>query len=93
MFRCLFRAVEVITLLSAACLAVDAEEFLKLVEKVGFRAEVGEVLTLGQCISHGVLHRHPLEAVIAVTFDDSRCDAFTGEDVLEGTLHGAGSGT
>ena len=85
--------VQVIALLPTACLSIDAEQFLKLVKEVGFRAEVGEVLTLGQSISHGIFHGHPLKAVVAVAFNDSRCDAFTREDVLEGTLHGAGAGT
>ena len=91
MFSRLFRAVQVVTLLTSTCFAIGAEQFRKLVEEVGFRTEVGEVLPCRERISHRLLHRHALIAVVAIAFHHCRGNAFTREDVLEGALDRAGS--
>ena len=47
-FSRFFNAVKVVALLTSTGFAVCTEQFLELVEEIGLRAEVGEVLTLGQ---------------------------------------------
>ena len=79
--------VEVVTLFAGAGFTVGPEQFLELVETVGLRAEVAEML-----FGHLDLHLGAVVAMEAVAFDDGGVDAFAGEDMLEGTFDGGGSG-
>ena len=89
----LFWTVEVVTLLASTRFAIHAKEFFELVEEVGFRTEVGEILALRKRFRHGGLHRHPLEAVVAVAFHHCRSDVLPSEDVLKSPLNSAGACT
>ena len=92
-FSSFFWTVEVITLLTSTSCAIDAEELFELVEEVGFWTEVREILTLRKRFRHGGLHRHPLEAVVAIALHHCRSDVLPSEDVLKSPLNSAGACT
>ena len=86
-FLGLFLAVQIVTLLTAAGFTVDAEQFLDLVETVGFRTEMTHAL------GHLVAHFGTVITVKAVAFDDGGLNALAGKDMLESAFNSGGACT
>ena len=89
-----FIAVNVVTLLAAAALAIGFEQGGQRIKVVCLRAKVRKRLVACRfSLLHGGLEFGPTQTVEAIAFNNRSVEVFTLENMLKGTFNGCGART